>query len=174
MVSRHAHVAGRDAGFLSRVARDVPHVTHSPELSLFAPEDEFMIDRIDHIVLNCRDVEATAAWYERVLGFERETFFGPIERIALKFGAQKINLRPIGVEGWITGEVEAAGSLDLCFVTDQGLDAAAARLRAEGVEIIRGPSTQRGALGTMTSIYFRDPEGSLLEIASYDPADARG
>ncbi len=55
-----------------------------------------MIDRIDHVVLNCEDVEAVATWYERVMGFEREEFFGPIRRIALKFGRSKINLRPIG------------------------------------------------------------------------------
>lgn len=131
-----------------------------------------MIDRIDHVVLNCRDPEAMAAWYERALGFEREVFFGPIRRIALRFGRAKINLRPVGAEGWMTGASEATGALDVCFVTEGGLAAAAERLRAEGVEIIHGPVAQRGALGPMASIYFRDPEGNLLEIASYDPADA--
>ena len=61
-----------------------------------------MIDRIDHIVMNCRDVEATASWYERALGFEREAYQSPAEagqRIALKFGRQKFNLRPTGSPG---------------------------------------------------------------------------
>lgn len=129
-----------------------------------------MIDRIDHVVLNCRDVEATAAWYERVMGFEREEFFGPIHRIALKFGRAKINLRPVGAENWITGAVETPGSLDLCFITESGIGGAIERLKMEGVEIIRGPTAQTGAMGPMTSVYFRDPDGNLLEIGSYDEA----
>ena len=90
-----------------------------------------MIDRIDHVVLNCRDVDAMAEWYERVLGFEREEFFGPIRRIALKFGRQKINPRPSGTRNWMTGEVDSPGALDLCFITEEGIDAATERLRAE-------------------------------------------
>ncbi|MDA1310287.1 MAG: VOC family protein [Proteobacteria bacterium] len=129
-----------------------------------------MIDRIDHVVLNCRDVEATAAWYERVMGFEREEFFGPIHRIALKFGRSKINLRPVGAENWITGAAETPGSLDLCFITESGIGGAIERLKSEGVEIIRGPTAQTGAMGPMTSVYFRDPDGNLLEIASYNEA----
>ena len=131
-----------------------------------------MIDRIDHVVLNCEDVEAVATWYERVMGFEREEFFGPIHRIALKFGRSKINLRPIGAEGWITGVDESPGSLDLCFITETGLGPVIEKLKGEGVEIIRGPGKQQGAMGPMTSVYFRDPCGNLLEIASYDPDDA--
>lgn len=53
------------------------------------------VDRFDHIVLNCRDVEVSARWYERVLGMTRETF-GATGRTALRFGDQKINLRPLG------------------------------------------------------------------------------
>ena len=68
-----------------------------------------MLIGIDHIVLNCKDVEYTADWYERVLRLKREVF-GPENRIALKFGNQKINLRPIGAKGWLSGEKEVAGS----------------------------------------------------------------
>ena len=131
-----------------------------------------MIDRIDHVVLNCQDVEAMAAWYERVMGFEREEFFGPIQRIALKFGRAKINLRPVGAENWVTGASETPGSLDLCFITEGGIGPVIQRLYREGVEIIRGPGPQQGAIGPMTSVYFRDPCGNLLEIASYDPGHA--
>jgi catechol 2,3-dioxygenase-like lactoylglutathione lyase family enzyme len=73
----------------------------------------FTIDRIDHVVLNCRDVDATAAWYQRALGMIREGL-GPDGRIALKFGNQKINLRPTNAPNWATGAVDAPGSLDLC------------------------------------------------------------
>ena len=73
-----------------------------------------MLIGIDHIVLNCKDVEYTADWYERVLGLKREVF-GPESRIALKFGNQKINLRPIGAKGWLSGEKEVPGPPDFGF-----------------------------------------------------------
>ena len=78
----------------------------------------FTIDRIDHIVLNVENVEISAAWYQRVLGMEREDF-GPQNRTALKFGGQKINLRPIDadVRLWPTGANTDPGAGDLCFIT---------------------------------------------------------
>lgn len=130
----------------------------------------FVVERFDHIVLNCHDVEATAAWYERVLGMTRETF-GPTSRTALRFGNQKINLRPIGAlvedPDWVTGAVEAAGSEDLCFITRATPDAVAAHLADCGVDIVAGPVQRTGALGPMTSHYCRDTDGNLIEIAVY-------
>ncbi|RJO73412.1 VOC family protein [Nocardia panacis] len=128
------------------------------------------VERFDHVVLNCRDVAATAAWYARVLGMTVQTF-GPSARTALKFGAQKINLRPIGAleldPAWTTGAVEAAGSEDLCFITEASPEEVAAHLTACGVEIVNGPVTKSGALGDMTSHYCRDLDGNLIEIAVY-------
>jgi catechol 2,3-dioxygenase-like lactoylglutathione lyase family enzyme len=125
----------------------------------------FSIDRIDHVVVNCRDVEATARWYERALGMTRVTFAGG--RTALAFGRQKLNLRPTGAENWETGRVDAPGSLDLCFITTTGPEEVARHLAAAGVAITEGPVAKTGALGPMTSIYCRDPDGNLVEIASY-------
>ncbi|OBG77733.1 virulence protein [Mycobacterium sp. E3298] len=131
---------------------------------------EFIVERIDHVVLNCRDVEDTAAWYERVLGMRRETF-GPSNRIALRFGDQKLNLRPVGALGddpeWVTGSVEAAGSEDLCFITRCSPGEVHAHLVRCGAEIVAGPVTRTGALGPMTSHYCRDVDGNLVEIAVY-------
>jgi catechol 2,3-dioxygenase-like lactoylglutathione lyase family enzyme len=130
----------------------------------------FSVQRFDHIVLNCNDIEATAAWYERVLGMSRETF-GPSNRVALRFGTQKINLRPVGAladdPDWVTGAVEAAGSQDLCFVADCSPDDARAHLTECGVELVSGPVSRMGALGPMTSHYCRDVDGNLIEIAVY-------
>jgi catechol 2,3-dioxygenase-like lactoylglutathione lyase family enzyme len=92
-----------------------------------------MIDRIDHIVLNCRNVDATASWYERALGFRREIYSSPAapgQRIALKFGKHKFNLRQTGDAAWSTCKVDAPGSLDLCFVTAASLKPVIARLEA--------------------------------------------
>ncbi|ATL66855.1 VOC family protein [Nocardia terpenica] len=130
----------------------------------------FSVERFDHIVLNCRDVAATAAWYERVLGMRVETF-GPAGRTALAFGQQKINLRPLGAlesdPNWTTGAVEAAGSEDLCFITTATPEQVRDHLTACGVEIVNGPVTKVGALGEMTSHYCRDLDGNLVEVAVY-------
>jgi catechol 2,3-dioxygenase-like lactoylglutathione lyase family enzyme len=109
-----------------------------------------------------------AAWYVRVLGMRREVF-GPVGRVALKFGNQKINLRPTGATGWETGAVDAPGSLDLCFISAADPSAVIAHLRACGIAITAGPMARTGALGPMTSVYCRDPDGNLVEIASYLP-----
>jgi catechol 2,3-dioxygenase-like lactoylglutathione lyase family enzyme len=130
-----------------------------------------MIDRIDHVVMNCRDVETTAAWYERALGFKREVFSSPgqqpSERTALKFGRQKFNLRPTGTASWVTAKVDAPGSLDLCFITEGSLKPMIDRLKSERIPITLGPTQRTGALGRMTSIYCEDPDGNLIEIATY-------
>lgn len=129
-----------------------------------------MIDRIDHIVMNCRDVEATASWYERALGFKRETFTSPSapgERIALRFGPHKFNLRPTGEASWVTCKVDAPGSLDLCFIAEAGLKPVIERLNKAGILITVGPAPRNGALGKMTSIYCEDPDGNLVEVATY-------
>jgi catechol 2,3-dioxygenase-like lactoylglutathione lyase family enzyme len=129
----------------------------------------FVLDRLDHVVLNCRDAEATAAWYQRVLGMARENF-GPDQRISLKFGNQKFNVRPTGAPDWITAESELPGSLDLCFVTSAPLSEVIEHLNACGVTITKGPVPQVGAIGTLSSVYFRDPDNNLLEIGSYTEA----
>jgi catechol 2,3-dioxygenase-like lactoylglutathione lyase family enzyme len=135
-----------------------------------------MIDRIDHIVLNCRNVEATAAWYERALGFAREEYSSPAapgRRLALKVGRHKFNLRQTGDSSWETCKVDAPGSLDLCFITEGSLKPVIERLRSCGIPITVGPAPRTGALGPMTSIYCEDPDGNLVEIATY-AADPTG
>ncbi len=128
----------------------------------------FTIDRIDHFVLNVKDVEIAAAWYQRVLGMEREDF-GPKQRTALKFGGQKINLRPAGtaISEWPTGAVDDAGAGDFCMITAVPPDEVVAHLHDCGVMILQGPVERAGALGPIMSVYCRDPDGNLVEIASY-------
>ena len=105
----------------------------------------FTLDRLDHVVINCRDVDITAAWYERVLGMTRETF-GPEQRTCLKFGNQKFNVRPTGAVNWTTAASELPGSLDLCFVTSAPPHEVIEHLRACGVAITQGPTPQIGEL----------------------------
>jgi catechol 2,3-dioxygenase-like lactoylglutathione lyase family enzyme len=131
----------------------------------------FTVDRIDHIVLNVKDVEITTAWYMRVLGMEREEF-GPNNRTALKFGGQKINVRPTDATPgtWPTGVNHAPGSGDLCFITAAPPDEVIAHLHECGVPILAGPVERAGALGPIRSVYCRDPDGNLVEVSSYQPS----
>ena len=129
----------------------------------------FAVDRLDHLVITCRDVEISASWYQRVLGMEREEF-GPHRRTSLRFGGQKINLRPISAtqEEWFTGAAGGVpGTDDLCFVVTMKADQVAEYLRACGVPVQVGPVAKAGALGPIMSVYCRDPDGNLIEIASY-------
>ncbi len=127
------------------------------------------VNRIDHVVLNTGDVDTITDWYVRVLGMEREVFGEG--RVALRFGNQKINVRPTGAPNWKTGAVDAPGSLDLCFIAEMSPDEVGAHLRSCGVTITEGPVTKTGALGPMTSHYCRDPDGNLIEVASYSGPD---
>jgi catechol 2,3-dioxygenase-like lactoylglutathione lyase family enzyme len=130
------------------------------------------VQALDHLVVQVSDVEASARWYERALGMTREDVPaepGKPPRTEMKFGRQKINLRPIATskDDWFTADHEATGSEDLCFLTDSTPDEVVQHLRAEGVAIVTGPGPRRGAQGTLMSVYCRDPDGSLIEIASY-------
>ena len=128
----------------------------------------FAVDRLDHLVINCRDVEVMASWYQRVLGMDRETF-GEQRRTALKFGGQKINLRPhrAPTEIWNAAAVRDPGTQDLCFVVTFSAMDVVAHLHGCGVTVEEGPVVREGALGPMKSVYCRDPDGNLIEVASY-------
>ena len=127
---------------------------------------KFTVDRIDHVVLVCTDLSVTSSWYQRVLGMEREEYGGK-NRTALRFGAQKINLHEIGHEVVPHARTAQPGTLDLCFVVAVGSSDVVEHLRHCGVAIERGPVMRIGALGSITSVYCRDPDGNLIELASY-------
>lgn len=128
----------------------------------------FAVERIDHVVINCRDLETTVDWYQRVLGMRREEFdYMGHTHVALRFGDQKFNVRPTGTGHWWSVENDAPGALDLCLVTRSPIEAVVAHLADCGVEIANGPVPQTGALGSMTSVYFHDPDRNLIEVAVY-------
>jgi catechol 2,3-dioxygenase-like lactoylglutathione lyase family enzyme len=128
----------------------------------------FTVDRLDHLVLNVKDVEITAVWYQRVLGMEREEY-GADRRTALKFGGQKINIRPADADAraWVAATVRLPGTADLCLIAAVGPADVMEHLASCGVAIEAGPVPRIGALGAMTSVYCRDPDGNLIEVASY-------
>lgn len=124
-----------------------------------------LVRAIDHIVLTVRDVDEACEFYERVLGVAVVTFAGG--RKALQIGAQKINLQTIGME---PRNHACIGSGDLCLLTDAEPSDVIARLHEQRVAVVEGPVTRAGAQGEMTSVYFNDPWGNLVEISTYGPA----
>ena len=123
------------------------------------------IKSIDHTVLTVNNIQATVDFYGSTLGMAVETFGEG--RIALKFGAQKINLHQQGREIEPKAESPTPGSADLCFVTETPLDTAIAHVQSQGVEIVQGPVQRTGAQGPILSFYFRDPDLNLIEVANY-------
>ena len=129
----------------------------------------FVVDRLDHLVITCKDVTISASWYQRVLGMEVFEF-GAKRRTALRFGGQKINLRPVEEtqQDWFTGTAGGIpGTDDLCFVVTVSAEEVVAHLQRCGVAVELGPVAKDGALGPITSVYCRDPDGNLIELATY-------
>ncbi len=125
-----------------------------------------MIDHIDHIVLTTRDLAGCMRFYCDVLGMKAEKFQTPTEtRLALKFGAQKINVHEWGREFTPRAHVAAPGTLDLCFIASTTLEEVMERLKRSNVAILEGPVAKTGATGPIRSVYVRDPDLNLVEIS---------
>jgi catechol 2,3-dioxygenase-like lactoylglutathione lyase family enzyme len=123
-----------------------------------------VIDHLDHLVLTVADIERTCAFYVDAFGMTVETFAG--ERKALRFGEQKINLHQAGREFEPKALKPTPGSGDLCFIAKTPLTEVVAHLTAIGVPIELGPVNRAGAMGAIQSIYLRDPDDNLIEIAN--------
>jgi len=128
-----------------------------------------MIDHVDHLVLTTRDPERCVDFYTRVLGMQLETFGAG--RTAFRFGEQKINLHVAGKEFEPKADLPTPGSLDVCFIASVPLSEVVQRLNDAGVPIIEGPVQRTGAASPIMSVYVRDPDMNLIEIA--EPVDDR-
>ncbi|HTO24405.1 MAG TPA: VOC family protein [Gaiellaceae bacterium] len=123
--------------------------------------------RLDHVVIAVSDYERSNAFYRDVLGIELlELEYG---RVAYRLAdGQQLNVHGPGA----TPNPRAAdpvkpGNSDLCFVWDGTPDEALAHLERHGVALELGPTPRQGGRGAGTSVYFRDPDGSLLELIAY-------
>ncbi|XP_037635637.1 glyoxalase domain-containing protein 5 [Sebastes umbrosus] len=130
------------------------------------------VSRLDHLVLTVKSVPDTINFYTSVLGMEVITFKG--NRKALGFGQQKFNLHQLGQEFEPKAEHPTSGSADLCLITKTSLATVAAHLKDCGVEIEEGPVERSGAVGPITSLYFRDPDHNLIEVSNYNESTLEG
>ena len=127
-----------------------------------------MIDHLDHLVLTTSRPDACIDFYTRVLGMRLERYLAgspPVDRIALRFGNQKINLHVQGAELEPKAHLPVPGSQDLCFIAAVPLDAVIARLREHGWPILDGPVMRTGATQRIRSVYVRDPDLNLIEVS---------
>jgi catechol 2,3-dioxygenase-like lactoylglutathione lyase family enzyme len=127
----------------------------------------FAIDRIDHLVLTVRDLEASLRFYRRAIGARVVPPPGGLGPTAIAFGRQKINIHVAGKEFEPKATLPTVGAGDFCLITEAPIEAVVQHLAACGVAVELGPVPRWGALGPMTSVYFRDPDGNLVEVARY-------
>jgi catechol 2,3-dioxygenase-like lactoylglutathione lyase family enzyme len=125
-----------------------------------------MIDRLDHFVLTTAQPDAVIRFYTEVLGMKLETFRSG-QRLALKFGRQKINIHVKGKEYEPKASAPGIGTLDFCFIASVPLEQVMNSLQKHQVAIIEGPCTKTGAMGDIRSVYFRDPDLNLVEVSEY-------
>ena len=122
--------------------------------------------RLDHCVIHVADWERSNSFYRDVLGAELVEAGGGW---AYRFGGQQLNLHGPGVDATPLARLPVRpGNSDLCFVWPGPIGGAAGHLAARGVEVELGPVRRFGAGGYGMSVYFRDPDGSLLELISYE------
>ena len=123
------------------------------------------VERLDHLVLTVKDIEATCAFYVKVLGMEEITFGAG--RKALVFGNEKINLHKYGHEYEPKAAKPTPGSADLCFITEVAMTEVIEHIKSSGIKIEEGPVKRAGALGEVVSVYVCDPDKNLIEISNY-------
>jgi catechol 2,3-dioxygenase-like lactoylglutathione lyase family enzyme len=126
---------------------------------------KYQIKSLDHLVLTVKDIAKTVEFYTTILGMQKEIF--KQNRVALKFGLQKINLHQLGAEFEPKAYNVKEGSADLCFITQTSVTDFKIHIESLGVKVIEGPIKRTGAVGEINSIYVRDPDGNLIEIANY-------
>jgi catechol 2,3-dioxygenase-like lactoylglutathione lyase family enzyme len=129
------------------------------------PPPALSVTSLDHLVLTVGDIDRAIGFYQDVLGMHPVTFNEG--RRALAFGTSKINLHQAGEEIEPHATRPAPGSADVCLITEASPPQVMAHLRARGVTPELGPVPRTGACGPLISVYVRDPDGNLIEIASH-------
>ncbi|KAJ5168986.1 uncharacterized protein N7482_004580 [Penicillium canariense] len=134
---------------------------------------KFTVKSLDHLVLTVRSIPETVAFYTTHLGMRHEVFSSPanpaVQRNALIFGNQKINLHQSGKEFEPKAQHVMPGSADLCFLTDENVETVLQAFQNAKIEVLEGAKVveRTGAVGRIRSVYVRDPDGNLIEVSNY-------
>ena len=128
------------------------------------------LEKIDHVVITVKDVKKTIDFYTNILGMKLEKFSSSLDdnqfRYAVSFGSQKINIheeiKPIKPNALNP----SSGSMDICFISKNKINDWVNHLVKKGINIEIGPERKTGALGSILSIYIRDPDFNLIEISN--------
>jgi len=123
------------------------------------------IKQIDHIVLTVKNIDKTVEFYTTILGMKKEVFGE--DRIALKFGTQKINLHQSDTIATPKAQEPTVGSMDLCFIVEDDINIIYNRLKKKSIPILEGVVDRTGANGKIRSIYLNDVDGNLIELSNY-------
>ncbi len=123
-----------------------------------------VVTKLDHIVLTVKDIQTTVSFYTTVLGMKLERFGR--DRVGLSYGTGKINLHEFGSEFKPKAWKPTPGSSDLCFIVSTPLNEIKTHVESIGITIIKGPVMRTGTKGPIESLYFRDPDQNLIEVAN--------
>lgn len=124
---------------------------------------------LDHLVITVQNIEQTCSFYKAVLGIPSVQFGNG--RTALQLATQKINLHPAASPIHPHAQHPTPGSADICLITDTPLAHLIEAFQNQGVAIVAGPVDRIGAASHLSSIYIRDPDGNLVELANRCPVD---
>ena len=125
------------------------------------------IKSLDHLVITASNLRDTVDFYSRALGMEHVEFGDGLH--AMHFGGQKFNIHDASTDVTPKAENNVPGSEDFCLLTETPIAEVVGHLEACGVAIEEGPVTRSGAAGTLNSVYFRDPDGNLVEVSNVVP-----
>jgi len=136
-----------------------------------ALETRQMEIEIDHVAMPVSDIERSVEFYGRALGAQpidlEKWRAGKWPIVSISFGRQKFNLHPTANDFTLKAAHPAVGGGDYCFVWEGTPESAIEHLKRQQIQIIEGPVTRIGGRGKGVSVYFRDPDGNLLELISY-------
>ena len=127
------------------------------------------VSSIDHVVFTVKNIQKAIHFYNTILGMEYKEFINPVDnvkRVSLKFGNQKINLHEEKNPFTPHAKNNVSGSMDICFISQYKIDLWKKKLENNDINIIDGPVIKSGAKGKILSIYIRDPDKNLIEIAN--------
>lgn len=122
------------------------------------------IESLDHLVLIVADIDRSIDFYTRVMRMQVVTFGN--NRKSLRFGQQKINLHLLGHEVEPKANTPISGSADLCFISTMPMDEILNHLKTCDIQPLMPPDYRTGATHRLLSVYFRDPDNNLIEVAN--------